>query len=131
VKTLPQRIILGAVAVAVVAVLVGYAKKRASRSVQPAEVTPVDSKVYTVDAWLDSCLGGCRRSAPRRLSHLSAEKRERYCTVNCECGMEKMTEPAGTRQVRAPSRHWLGLSEADQAKAANDCQKRTTAEVGP
>jgi hypothetical protein len=130
VKTLPQRIILGAVAVAVVAVLVGCAKKRASAGGQ-ADAAPVTSKVYTVDAWLDSCLGGCRRSAPRRLAHLSAEKRERYCTVNCECGMEKMTEPAGTRQVRAPSRHWLGLSEADQAKAANECQKRTTAEVGP
>jgi hypothetical protein len=131
VKTLRQRIILGIVGVAVLAVLVVFGKKKAHRAGQPAEVAPVSSRVFAVDEWLDSCLTGCRRTAPRRLPNLSAEKRERYCTVNCECGMEKMTEPGpGPRQVRAPSRYWLSLGEDDQLKAANDCQKRTTAQVG-
>jgi hypothetical protein len=112
--------------------LIAFDKVRARRSGAPAATTAAgQTTIYTVDAWLDSCLGGCRRTAARRLANLSAEKRERYCTVNCECGLEKMTEPGpAPGQVRAPSTHWRNLNEDQQAQAAADCQKRTTAAVG-
>jgi hypothetical protein len=129
VKTHWQRIVIG-VGLALVLALVVIGKRRAKQSGKP-DVPPSVATIYQVDAWLDSCLTGCRRTASRRLGHLSPEKRERYCAVNCECGMEKMTEPGPSpRTVRAPSARWLALSEDDQAKAGTECQQRTKAEVG-
>jgi hypothetical protein len=130
VKNLRQRILLGLVGVAVLVVLVVFGKKQNNRAGQPAEVPSADSRIFAVDEWLDSCLKSCRATAPRRLAHLTPEKRERYCTVNCECGMEKMTEPASApRTVRAPSKYWLSLNEDEQFKAAGDCQKRATTQT--
>jgi hypothetical protein len=130
VNTLQKRILLGLAGVAVLALLMFW-KKQNRRTEQPTALPPVNARVFAVDEWLDSCLKGCRRRAPGRLSQLPADKRERYCTVNCECGMEKMTEPAGApRTVRAPSKSWLRLSEDDQFKAARDCQTRANGEIG-
>jgi hypothetical protein len=132
VKNPRLRILLGLAGVAALALLVVVVWKKKAHQSAPPSASAVTFRVYRVDEWLDSCLTGCRRSAPRRLSHLSPEKRERYCTVNCECGMEKMTEPGpASRTVVAPSKYWLSLGEEAQMKAANDCQQRTTAQVGP
>jgi hypothetical protein len=131
VKTLRQRILLGLAGVAVLAVLVVFGKKQSGRTGQPAEVPSALTRVFAVDEWLDSCLKGCRSAAPRKLPNLTPEKRERYCTINCECGMEKITEPASApRTVRAPSKYWLSLSEDDQHKVAVECQKRAVGEIG-
>jgi hypothetical protein len=131
VKISQKQILLGVAGLVALAALVVFLKKKAPLTGPQAAVETVSSRVYGVDEWLDSCLKGCRRTATRRLANMPPEKRERYCTVNCECGMEKMTEPGPTpRTVRAPSRSWLSLGEDDQLRAANDCQKRTTAQIG-
>jgi hypothetical protein len=130
VKTLRQRILLGVVGIAVLAVLVVFGKKQTSRTGQPAERTQTEARVFGVDEWLDSCLKPCRAMAARRFNLLSVEKRDHYCTVNCECGMEKMTEPGSVaRTVRSPSKSWLSLNEDEQVQAQTDCQKRATAQT--
>ena len=85
-------------------------------------------KSFGVNEWLDSCLGSCKQSGPRRLPHLTPEKRQQYCNINCECGMEKMTEPgAKPGQLKAPSAAWMKMTEEQQMQAAFDCQKRANA----
>ena len=122
--------LLGAAAVgALIFALVkgrSQAPERAGANAGDAGVT-----IYAVNAWLDSCLGGCRATAQRRLGHLPAEKRRQYCDVNCECGMEKMTEPGPQAgQVKAPSAAWLRLTEDQRMQAARDCQQRSNVSVG-
>jgi hypothetical protein len=130
VKTLGQRILLGVAGVAVLAVLVVYGKKQTHRTGQPAEAPQQEVRTFGVDEWLDSCLKPCRAMAPRQLSQLPPEKRDRYCTVNCECGLEKMTEPGSVaRTVRSPSKYWLSLSEDEQVKVRTECQKRATTQT--
>ncbi|HXU83507.1 MAG TPA: hypothetical protein VN914_19075 [Polyangia bacterium] len=130
-KTPRQRLIFGVLSVLLVAGLIVAGRLRARHAEKPAELAPGVATVYPVDAWLDSCLNGCRRTALRQLAQLSPERRERYCTVNCECGMEKMTEPGpGPRQVRAPSRSWMSLDENKQAEAAAECRKRSNGAIG-
>jgi hypothetical protein len=122
--------IAGIVATVVVAGLIVFTRIHDRRTGKPA-AAPGSTTVYAVDAWLDSCLGGCRRTAQRMLANVSPEKRERYCTVNCECGMEKMTEPGPQpRTVRAPSHHWKNLGEDKQYESAAECQKRSKEAIG-
>jgi hypothetical protein len=122
-------VVLLAIAVVVVITLVRLRAPVAPAG--PAEVHPDgDAGVRTFgrDAWLDSCLGACRASGPRRLPHLSPEKRLQYCSINCECGLEKMTEPSSKPgEVRAPSAAWMKMTEQQQMDAAQECQKRSEA----
>lgn len=124
--------LLGAAAVALL--VVGLMRGRGKTT--PVVAQAVDRQdagftIFGVNQWLDSCLGGCRKNAQRRLAHLSTEKQRQFCDVNCECGMQKMTEP-GPRsdQVKAPSAAWLRLTEAQQMEAAQECQKRSSDSVG-
>lgn len=122
--------IAGIVATVVVAGLIVATQIHNRRAGKPA-ATPGAVTIYAVDAWLDSCLGGCRRKAQRVLASLPPEKRERYCTVSCECGMENVTEPGPQpRTVRAPGQRWKNLSEEKQLEAAIECEKRSKEAIG-
>jgi hypothetical protein len=122
------------IAVALLAVVgLGVTTLRGRKPPGPPAVRPdadAGVKTFSVNEWLDSCLGACRRSAPRRLGHLSVEKRQRFCDVNCECGMEKMTQPGPKAgQLQSPSAAWMKMTEEQQMQAAEDCQKRSNTAV--
>jgi len=117
----------------VVALAVVLLLRRGPSSAGPP-LAPLDDgglRVFGLSEWLDSCLNPCRSNVRRRLSHLSAEKQRQFCDVNCECGLEKMTEPGPKPgQVQAPSVAWRRLNEEQQMQAANECQKRSSDAVG-
>jgi hypothetical protein len=126
------KVLIALLLVAAVAVIVVTMRSRTPPPPPPpAEPHPDgDASVRTFgrNEWLDSCLGSCRQSGPRRLPHLTPEKRLQYCNVNCECGMEKMTEPGSKpTEVRAPSAAWMKMTEKQQMDAVFDCQKRANA----
>jgi hypothetical protein len=129
-----KRILLIGLPVAVVVALLVVLLMRRGPSVPEPPLAPLDDgglRFFGLSEWLDSCLNSCRPNVRRRLSHLSPEKQRQFCDVNCECGLEKMTEPGPKPgQVQAPSVAWRRLSEDQQMQAAQDCQKRSSDSVG-
>jgi hypothetical protein len=115
--------------VLLVLAVVGIVVLRWDRGKPPvAGADPGDAGVtiFARDGWLDSCVGPCRRKVRMQLAHLSGDKQRQFCDVNCECGMEKMTEPGPKAgQVKAPSAAWMRLNDDQQMQAAQDCQTRS------
>jgi hypothetical protein len=81
--------------------------------------------IYPRTEWLESCLRPCSERAKRQMGAKSQAWRDRYCNLNCECGLDLMTAPGPKPgEISTPSARWLAWSADQQHQAALDCDKR-------